>query len=289
MKLASTLLLSCLLASPLAAATDVELFAAGKAALEQGDPEKAAGLLEKAVAAKPNNAEYHYVLGSAYGQWAQSAGMFKQVSLAKKVKAEFERAVQLDPRFYNARMGLISFYMVAPGFMGGGEDKALAQAAEMKKIDAFMGHRAYGAIYRIQKKMDLARKEAVEAVRERPTDPKAHAFLGSQYLAEKNYAASQPEYETALKLDAAFMPANMRIGQLLALQSKDYARAETLLKKYIAYKPADDEPPVAAAWYWLGQVYEKTNRKADAKQAYATAVKLLPQYKDAVEALKRVS
>lgn len=286
----SSVLVLCLLmlALPLSAQSHAELFAAGKAALEKNEDEKAAGLFEKAVAANPNNAEYHYYLGSAYGSWAQKASMLKKASLAKKVKAAFERAVQLNPRHFEARFGLIQFYLVAPGIMGGSEQKAFEQAAEMKKLDSLMGHRAYALIYRSQKKPELARKEMIEAVREQPNSPAAHYSLGNVYFSEKNYKQALHEYDYALKLDPNYMPAVFRIGVVAAETNSDHARGEASLKRYLTYKPDPSEPILASAWFYLGKLYEKQGRKADAKAAYLGAQKLVPGDDEIKAALKRV-
>ena len=53
--------------------------------------------------------------------------------------------------------------------------------------------------------------------------------------------------------------------------------------------PKSDEPGLHRAHFWLGQIYEKTGRKAEAKASYATSLKLNPDQKDVTEALKRVS
>src|SRR5205085_11738280 len=106
-------------------------------------------------------------------------------------KTEFETAVSLDPNHVDARWGLMQFYMLAPGFIGGGEDKAIQQANEIKKRDNYMGHRARSWIFMRQKKLDLARNEYVTAVREDPTSARAHTGLASWYAAnEKNYKAA---------------------------------------------------------------------------------------------------
>jgi tetratricopeptide (TPR) repeat protein len=46
------------------------------------DHDKAIELLKQAVAKSPRNASAHYHLGEAYGDAAQSAGIFSQASLA---------------------------------------------------------------------------------------------------------------------------------------------------------------------------------------------------------------
>src|SRR4028118_1733355 len=144
-KLVPILVIALFVALPLAAASAAEHAAAAKTAQQRGEHQKAAELFEKAVALDPKNADYHFLLGMTYGELArQTEGMRQQMSLARKTKAEFEKAVQYDPGHLQARSGLITFYLLAPGFMGGGADKALAQAAEIKRRNSFEGHRAYG-------------------------------------------------------------------------------------------------------------------------------------------------
>ena len=271
------------------AATDTQLFTDGKAAMRRGDNEQAAKLFEQAIAQKPNVPEYHYFLGATYGSQAQKAGMFGGLSLGKKALAEFLRAVEIDPNYLEARLALIDFYMVAPGFVGGDKEKARLQAAEIKKRDALEGHRAYGRIYSREKKFDLARKEYVDAVREQPNSHKAHLYLGTFSGTQKDWPNALHEYEYALKLDPNYMLAYFRVGHHAANAATNYARGEEALRKYLTHTPGDNEPSHASAWYYIGMIQEKQGKKADAKQSYLNAQKLAPTSKDITEALKRVS
>jgi Tfp pilus assembly protein PilF len=90
------------------AATDAELIAAGRAALDRGDLGQAIAQLEKAVAVTPSNSEAHHYLGLAYGRKAQKAGIFRVMSQIGKAKVEWERAVELNPNFVDARLRLIT-------------------------------------------------------------------------------------------------------------------------------------------------------------------------------------
>jgi tetratricopeptide (TPR) repeat protein len=262
----------------------------GRAAIGRGDSDAAISLLEKAVAQSPKSAEAHFFLGSAYANKAQESGMFGAASYASKVKDEFGTAVALNPKYVEARYGLVQLYAAAPGIMGGSFDKAFEQAKEIRALDPIVGHRAYAFIYSQQKKPDLAKKEFADAIREQPDSPKAHSFFG-QYLAntEKDFPAAFAEFEAALKLDPNYMAAFYQIGRTAGLANTNLARGEEALKKYVAYAPKENEPPLANAHYHLGAVYEKQGRKAEATQAYQAALKLNPSLKLASEALKRVS
>jgi cytochrome c-type biogenesis protein CcmH/NrfG len=282
-------LVLCLISVPLFAQSHAELFASGRAALQRDEHEKAADLFEKAIKLSPNNAQYHYYLGAAWGEIAQEASVFKQASMAGKIKAEFEKAVKLDPNFIEARFALIDFYTVAPGFMGGSMEKAMNEAAEIKKRNNVEGHRAYARIYGRQKKPDLMRKEFVDMVKENPTSPRAHYLYAAILINEKNWPAALQEIETALRLDPNYMPNYYRLGQYAAASGTIYPRGEEALRKYLGYKHSDQEPNHASTWYFLGLIQEKQGKKAEAKASYTNAKKLAPKAKDITEALKRVS
>jgi tetratricopeptide (TPR) repeat protein len=289
-------MLTALVAALVAVLTAVSLSAQtplidqGRAAMLRADYDAAVEILEKAVKQTPNSPEAHYFLGGAYGNKAQNSSMFGAARLASKAKEELERAVALNPKYVEARYALVEFYALAPGIMGGSFDKALEQAKAIKALDPLMGHRAYSSIYTRQKKQDLAKKEYVDAIREHPNSPKAHSWYG-QYLAnvEKNYTAAFAEFDTVLKIDPTYMAAWYHIGRTAALAKASLPRGEEALRKYLAHTPKENEPPLANAHYWLGEVYEKQGRKAEAKTSYQSALKLNPSLKQASEALKRVS
>ena len=262
----------------------------GRAAMQRGDYETAANLFEKAVAQNPNSSDAHEHLAEAYGSLAQKANIFKQASLASKTHHEFARAAELDPNNLDARMGLIEFYMLAPGFMGGDEKKAVQEANEIKRRDSMRGHQAFAYIYGRQKKPDLARKEYLDAVREEPNSPKSHYLLGISFLqADKNYKSAAEEFEMAVKLDPAFMPGWFQIGHMAALSGANLQRGEEALQKYLAYTPKPDEPQHYRAYFWLGGIYEKQGKRAEARQSYAQSLRINPRQPDVAEALKKIS
>ena len=100
-------------------------------------------------------------------------------------------------------------------------------------------------------------KEYADAIREQPDSPKAHSYLG-QYLVntEKNYPAAFAEFEAALKLDPNYMAGFYHLGRTSALANTNLARGEEAMKKYLAYTPKENEPPLANAYFYLGGIYE---------------------------------
>ncbi len=94
----------------------------------QGDFKKATEALEKAVAAEPGNSEFNLWLGRAYGRRAETSSLFTAPGHASKARQYFEKAAQLNPRNLEAQSDLFEYYLEAPGFLGGGFEKAAATA-----------------------------------------------------------------------------------------------------------------------------------------------------------------
>ena len=88
-----------------------------------GDRDGALPLAEKAVALDGRNPNYHVELASLCGSLAQTASIFSQLSLARRVKSELETALGVDPKHVDAMWGLMQFLWQAPGLVGGDKDR----------------------------------------------------------------------------------------------------------------------------------------------------------------------
>jgi Flp pilus assembly protein TadD len=100
----------------------------GKNYFMLGDYKKAVDLLEKALAVSPGSSECELWLGRAWGRRAEIGGWLMAGMHASKARQCFEKAVALDPKNREARNDLFDFYLNAPGFLGGGLEKAEASA-----------------------------------------------------------------------------------------------------------------------------------------------------------------
>src|SRR3712207_5980227 len=153
----------------------------GRIAIAEGRTGDAVDWFEKAVKANDSSSEYHLWLANALGTEAQRASKLRQPFLARRVKSEFERAVQLDPRSVAARRGLMDFYLIAPGVMGGSKEKAREQAAEIAKLSPLQGRFAMAAIAQREKDVKAVEREFVAAVAENPDSLIAHLNLSVYY------------------------------------------------------------------------------------------------------------
>jgi tetratricopeptide (TPR) repeat protein len=229
-------------------------FYLGRLALQREDHEKATGHLEKAVALNPMDARHHHRLGDAYGLAARKASFFSQMGLARKCKASYEKAVELDPKSLDARFALLGFYQQAPGIAGGGMDKAHAQAQEIKKLDAGRGRQAIAGLY----------------------------------IVEKKYAEAFAEFDAVLKEKPDDYGALFQSGRLAAISGERLDQGLKALRQCLAQSPPENQPSHAAAHWRIGNILEKQNDKAGARAAYEAALQVDPKFPQAIESLKKL-
>lgn len=226
----------------------------GFALINQNKGDTAVAPLERATTLAPTNSEYQRALGDAYGVSAQKAGLFSKLGLARKCKAAYDKAVELDPKNLDARASVMAFCIQAPGIVGGGIDKAYAQAEEIKKIDVTQGRAAFATIYLAEKKYPEALATLEEVVVDRPDD-----------------------YE-----------ALYQIGRLAAITGERLDRGIATLRQCLALTPPKGQPPHAAAHWRIGNILEKKGDKPGAKAAYEAALARDPKFKEAIESLKKL-
>ena len=261
----------------------------GRAYLAEQNWEKAADWFEKAVELDPKNAPAHYYLGGAYGEQAMRASKLRQPFLAKKVQHAFERAVQLDPDYIDARAGLLDFYRMAPGFMGGGMDKARAQATEIRKRDALRGAYAFASIALAENKLDVAAQEYERAIAAAPDSVAPYFALGE-------LRGRQGHWDDAWALISRYRarrPDDARLpyftGRLAAVSGQRLDEGEQALRKYLEQPAAPRAPSHGAAHWRLGQILEHRKDVAGARREYQSAVQLDSSLRVARESLKRLS
>ena len=110
-------------AAPTKTAPTYELM--GKCYYRLEEFSKATDVLEKAVAADPQNANSWDWLVKAYGRRAETSSFpLTRLRYAVKAREHSERALALDPQSQEALSDLFDYYLEAPRFLGGGLDQA---------------------------------------------------------------------------------------------------------------------------------------------------------------------
>jgi len=244
---------------------------------------------EKAVALDPQSSLYHEWLGKVYGEKASHASMFSALSLAKKARREFEKAVELDEKNFSAQQALIEFDCSAPGIAGGGEDKARPEIARLAALDTAEGHYAAGNCRRQKKDFTAADAEFAQALELHPKSIELLYDIG-------DYAMKQSQAETLVivaEQGETLAPSDPRAlfyrAVSLIIKNARSDDSERLLNQYLKRAPLRSGfPPPWRVHEWLGRLYENQQSSQAAIQEYETALKLEPKNKNAREALKRL-
>jgi tetratricopeptide (TPR) repeat protein len=242
---------------------------------------------EKAVALSPNNGEYHLWLGRIYGEKADASNFLTAAGLAKKVRTEFETAVRLNPTDISARTDLAEFYLEAPGIVGGGRDKAEAQAQTLSTMDAVKSHWVVARI--AEKKKDFATAEREYRAGIEASKGSAEAWLDLALFFR--HVNRLDEMEDAIKR-ASTAPIKKNVilmdaGETLIRAGRNFPLAVELLRRYLQSDTVE-EAPAFKAHYLIGTALEKQGDKQSAAQEYRTALSLAKSYSLAQEALNRV-
>jgi tetratricopeptide (TPR) repeat protein len=244
---------------------------------------------ERAVAINPNNSEYHNWLGQAYGEKADHASMFSAFSLARKAQKEFQTAVQLDERNFDAAQNLIEYDCTAPSVVGGGEDKAEPLIQKLLALDASQGHFAAGKCRLQKKNVAAAEAEFVKALRSKPKSldiiQEIAAYFANRGAADRVLEAADAAQAAAP--DDPRVPFFHAVGWIL--KDIKLPESEQILRNLthtVPWRPS--YPGLWSIHYWLGQLYEQQKNPAAARVEYETALKLNAKYKKAQDALKQL-
>ncbi len=264
-------------------------FYLGRIALEERRNDRAADYFEAATKLDPNNSAYFLWLGRALGREAQQASVLRQPGLAKRTKAAWERAIELDPDNLDARSDLIQYYAQAPGLLGGSMSRALEQAEEIRKRNPLRGYLELGALYEGEKRFAEAEQAYLGAAREK-SDRQVGAYrLGLFYQKTAAYDKAFDLFEAMLEANPEENGALFQIGRTGAMSGQRLDRAAEALDAYLKTTPGRNDPSLAAAHWRLGMIHEKRQDKPRARAEYEAALRLDPTFKQATESLKNLT
>ena len=215
----------------------------GKNYFMSGDYKKAVEFFERAVAASPTNSEFELWLGRAWGRRAETGGWLTAASHASNARQCFEKAIALDPGNREAKNDLFSFYLNAPGFLGGGIDKAVAAAKSiaLERPAQYENEEAEIA----DKKKDYAAAEAHfrRAMELAPTEPGRMLDLARYLAKRRRLNESDQLFEQTQKMfpgqpKVAFAEASVDIEN-----NRNPKKARSLLEEYLHANLTPDDPP----------------------------------------------
>ncbi|HKF50922.1 MAG TPA: tetratricopeptide repeat protein [Candidatus Acidoferrales bacterium] len=258
----------------------------GRCYYEIRDYANAVSELEKATQLDPNSSPYHDWLGRGYGELAARQ---KSFLLARRVKKEFQAAVQSDGSNLDARRDLEEYLLQAPWIVGGSKDDALVQINAIAQVSPVDGHLAKADYEVAIGKPDLAVVEYDAALSLKPQSIEPYLEIANYY----GLRGEAPQFTALVEEAAQVNPKDPRLsfyrGVALILGGSNFPQAEEDLKAYIASSPErSDWPSHSRARYWLGQLYEKEGNKMAAAEQYRDALGLDSDNREAKQALSKL-
>lgn len=265
------------------------LIGLGQVAMAEDNADAAIRHFERCVSVRDDLSDCHLWLGTAVGMSAQHASKLRLPFVARRAKKEFERAVELDPNSIEARSGVLQFYLLAPGFLGGDVARARVEAGAIGRRNSMRGALAMAMIDERSKMLPEAEADLKRAMAVAPDSQVANSAQIGFYSRQKRWA----DAFAALDRFVARFPAEKNAwltAARLSVQSGDQiVRGEAAVRRWIADPPEDAAPRVhSIAHERLGWFHERAGRKEQARVEYQRAVALDAKNEDARKALEGV-
>lgn len=236
-------------------------FYLGKLQLATDNPSLATEMADKAIQLDPTNARFHLLRGNALGAQVSKVNVLRQLFVASDCRRSFEKAVQLDPRYREARLQLFKYYLSVPGIAGGSPEKAKAFAEQTLGLDVACGHYMRGLILH-RKDPGAAQAEYRLALAADPTFPDAYNELGYVELGLKQLDMALEHFHQRLALEPASAEGYDSLGD-------GWMAKGSLGEAIQAYRQALRlNPLLFPSMRSLGKALEQAGRKDEAIQHY---------------------
>jgi tetratricopeptide (TPR) repeat protein len=241
--------------------------ARGRAALQDGALPAALTLLESAVAAGPERAEAHRVLGTAYAIDGQGSRALEQ----------FTAAIRLDPQDERAWMALADLLATAGQFP---QAEQVLKGALQVLPGSSQAHFGLSRLYRVQGKYTDAARELEATARDALIGREALLeMLGETYGILSAFDRAAEADIARLDLDPNSVQAHRRLGDAYLRQDRD----DEALTEFAAVLAIDPRDP--AAHGSTAQIHLRKGQYAEAAEAARRAVDIDPSLKEAEYAL----
>ncbi|MGO9774968.1 MAG: tetratricopeptide repeat protein [Terracidiphilus sp.] len=248
--------------------------------------DQAAKDCEQAVTLDGQSSDDHLWLARTLGAQASRASFLSAFKLAKRVRAEMEEAVRLDPRSGEALADLGNYYYTAPGVAGGGIDKAEGVAAQMDRIDPIRARELRGHIAEQRKDNGTAEREYKQALTASAHPAFQWISLAGFYSRQKRWTemeAAVHSGQIAAERDKRAAVALYSGASLLIQTKRDPVRAAKMLEEYLAGSAKSEDAPAFVAHTWLARLKQQLGDSVAAGRERAAALALAHEYKPALD------
>ena len=232
-------------------------FTYGVAMFQHGYLEQAAESFQQVIAAKPDDPEGYYNLGTLnlrrndlpqarkylettvklrpnYPEAWNNLGMIAaQQGQPNEAIQNFQQSLLLRPGYAIALLNLGNVYRRQGSFENALQ--CLGRALELQPDDPEV-HYSLGMLYAQQNQMQRASDYLRQAIALRPDYPEALNNLGVLYVREQDYAKAEEEFKTGIRVAPAFDQSYMNLARLYAIQNEQ-EKAREVLRQLLLLQP----------------------------------------------------
>ncbi len=239
--------------------------------------------IEEAIDLNENVSKYHMMRGNILGQKAMTANIVSQGFLAPKIKNAYLKASELDPSNVDARFSLYQYYVMAPGIMGGSEEKAFEQANAVVKLNPYRGYNLLSSYYaRVKKDTIEAEKQIKKAIAMKPDTGDGYKRLGYLYMNQKRFTDAYSQMKKYIELEPKNPDSYDSYADVLKFEKK----IDLAIEKYLQAIAIDKN--FSASIFSLADCYELKGLKQKAKETYQWFLTVEPQGRRAESAQKKI-
>jgi tetratricopeptide (TPR) repeat protein len=233
---------------------------------------------ERAVMLDSSSSNNHLWYGRALGEKADRASFIKAYGLAKRVKAEFETAVSLDPQNAEALSDLGDYYTEAPAIVGGGKDKAEDIAGKLDNVDRARAEELRGRIAASNKDTAAAEQHFRQAIAAAPHPATYWMVLASFYQKQNDLLRMQEAIRSGLEANGSRGEPLVDAAHLLTRSAQDSQAAIQLLREYLASPDKSEDEPAFRVHLLLANLLTKQGDTTGAAREIQAAASIASIY-----------
>ena len=276
-------------------------YQAGQAAIAAGDLSRARSIFEQLSRANPSVAEVHATLGALLFQQGDFTAALAELTRAKQVKPTLPK---LDGLIAMSQSELGQYRTALPGLQQvfrTAEDRAVKRMSGLELERAYTALRQPGEAVRVALELQRLFPDDAEVLYRNERIFGNYAYVTVQKLAEVapdsvwthqaraeaeesqgHHDTAIAEYRKVLEMDANHRGVHYRIGRCLRERARDSHRSEDLtaaMQEFEAEWKIDPESANAA--FEIGELHRLSGELEPAKQFFATALRLYPEFPEA--------
>jgi tetratricopeptide (TPR) repeat protein len=229
----------------------------------------------------PNNAAAHFKYGGALGMKALTKNKLSALMYLDDIEAHFKKAVEVDPGYTAAHWALIEYYLQVPSFMGGGVEKALAQADELFEASPIDGWMARARLAEEDEDLKRAEQNYKKAVSEGQS-LWTYRGLISFYERQKHWDLAFDQLKKAMaKFDDLSL--NYQWAKMSVLSEKNIDQGLNFIVPCVAAEKGVEGIPEQWIRLRYAQLLRLKGQNAEAAKQISRALAIAPDFEQALD------